>query len=96
MDAVLDIGTAKVTAEGRVTIPRAICEILQLRSGDKIAFSENSDGSVTMRNANVRAFEDFQAAMDGAAAEAGLETEDDVAALIRETRAAKRVAQKSA
>ncbi len=96
MDAVMDISTAKVGPKGRITVPGAICDILRLRTGDKISFSENPDGSVTMRNANVRAFENLQKAMEGAAEEAGLETEDDVVAMVRELRTERRIAQKSA
>jgi AbrB family looped-hinge helix DNA binding protein len=96
MDAVLDMDTARVAPDGRITIPRTVCEVLGLRAGDKVSFSEDADGAVTMRNANARAFEDFQAAMDGAAGEAGFETEDDVVAAIREIRAEGRARRRAA
>ncbi len=59
-------------------------------AGEKTSFSESSGGAAAMRNANVRAFENLQKAMEGAAEEAGLETEDDVVAMVRELRAERR------
>ena len=86
----LDIDIAKVTSKGQVTIPKAIRNVLGLRTGDKVLFNENADGTVTMRNANVQAFTSLRESMEGAAEEAGLETEEDVVAMVREMHAERR------
>lgn len=86
----LDIDIAKVTSKGQVTIPKAIRNVLGLRTGDKVLFNENADGTVTMRNANVQAFKSLRESMEGAAEEAGLETEEDVVAMVREMHAERR------
>lgn len=39
---------SKITAKGRVTIPAAVRERLRLRSGDRIDFRVESDGSVRL------------------------------------------------
>lgn len=85
MDATLEM--AKVTSKGQITIPKAVRDLLGIRSGDKVLFNENADGSVTMRNATVEAFGRARQAFAGAADEAGLSGEDDVNALVREPRA---------
>ena len=38
-----------LTSKGQVTVPRVIRERLGLKSGDKMAFSTLSDGTVVMR-----------------------------------------------
>lgn len=38
-----------LTSKGQVTVPRAIREQLGLKSGDKMAFTLLSDGTVVMR-----------------------------------------------
>lgn len=86
----LDIDIAKVTSKGQVTIPKAIRNVLGLRTGDKVLFNENADGTVTMRNANVQAFKSLRESMEGAAEEAGLKTEEDVVAMVREMHAERR------
>lgn len=90
MEATLDIGIAKVISKGQITIPKSIRDTLVLHVGDKVLFNENLDGSVTMRNSNVQAMRGFQKAMEGAAEEAGLKTEEDVVNIVRELRAEKR------
>ena len=64
--------------------------MLGLRTGDKVLFNENADGTVTMRNANVQAFKSLRESMEGAAKEAGLKTEEDVVAMVREMHAERR------
>jgi AbrB family looped-hinge helix DNA binding protein len=41
--------TATVTSKGQVTIPKQIRERLRLKKGARVRFSENADGSVTLR-----------------------------------------------
>lgn len=85
MEALLDM--AKVTSKGQVTIPKDIRELLGVRTGDKVLFTANQDGTVTLRNASVAAMRELQAAMEGAAEEAGLRSEEDVNELVRQMRA---------
>ena len=84
MEAVIDV--AKVTSKGQVTIPKAIRSLLGLREGDRVLFAASPDGSVSMRNATLQAFDDAQAAFAGAAEEAGIGTDEDVVAMLREMR----------
>lgn len=78
--------SAKVTSKGQVTIPSDVRKQLGIPSGGKIVFV--SDGkTVIVANAAVYAMETLQKQMEGAAREWGVETEDDVAALVREIRA---------
>lgn len=84
MEATLDM--AKVTTKGQITIPKAIREALGVKTGDKVLFVVNGDGTVGMRNATLAAFAELQEAFAGAADEAGLETEEDVVAMIKEIR----------
>ena len=84
MEATLDM--AKVTSKGQITIPKSIRTLLGLQAGDRVLFVEAPDGSVSIRNATMKAFDDARAAFAGAAKEAGLTTDDDVMALISEMR----------
>ena len=43
---------ATMTSKGQVTIPKEIREKLRLKTGDRIRFTENADGSVTVRAQN--------------------------------------------
>ena len=84
MEATLDM--AKVTSKGQITIPKSIRMLLGLQAGDRVLFVEAPDGSVSIRNATLKAFDDARTAFTGAAKEAGLTTDDDVMALISEMR----------
>ncbi len=43
---------ATMTSKGQVTIPKEIRDKLRLKTGDRIRFTENADGSVTVRAQN--------------------------------------------
>lgn len=77
---------AKVSANGQITVPVEIRRALKLKEGDKVLFYRNANGEVTINNASATALLKVQAAMSGAAEEAGLYTEDDVQALVDEVR----------
>lgn len=85
MEATLDM--AKVTTKGQITIPKAIRSTLGIDIGDKVLFYDLGNGVVAMRSARLAAFQDLQEAFEGAAEEAGLQTEDDVVDLVRSIRA---------
>jgi len=42
---------AEVSANGQITVPIAIREMLHLKEGDKILFSEKGDGEIVVNNA---------------------------------------------
>lgn len=77
---------AKVSYDGQVTIPFDIRRLLELRSGDKISFTQNEVGEVVIANASAHALEKAQKAFEGFAEELGVKDEDDVQALIDEVR----------
>ena len=77
---------AKLSANGQVTVPFEIRELLGLKSGDKLVFFKNRSGEVVCENASSRALEKAQRAMDGVAAGIGVKDEDDVQRLVDEVR----------
>lgn len=74
---------AKVSANGRITVPAEIRRLLGLKSGDKILFFQNEYGEVVVKNASMQAICKAQAAFT----DAGLDlSEDDVQKLVDEVR----------
>ena len=76
---------AKVTTKGQVTIPIAIRKRLGVKNGDKLLFVDRPEG-VFMVNPTMMALEKIGNAFKGEAERLGLETEDDVVAMIKEIR----------
>ena len=83
MDVFMD--NAKVMAKGQITIPKDVRDVLGVSSGDRVTFIVEGQ-SVSMVNSAVYAMQMLQQDMAGEAARAGLTSEDDVNALIREMR----------
>lgn len=77
---------AKVSANGQITLPVEIRRLLGLKSGDKVLFFQKQDGEVVLSNASAKAIRKAQAAFSGAAEEMGVFSEEDVQALVNETR----------
>ncbi|MDD6735078.1 MAG: type II toxin-antitoxin system PrlF family antitoxin [Clostridiales bacterium] len=77
---------ARVTSKGQVTIPIAVRKLMKLKEGDKICFFEQ-DGRIYVENSALLAFEKIQKDFEGEAERLGLETIDDVVALVKEVRA---------
>ena len=73
---------AKVTTKGQVTIPVAIRKKLGIKEGDKLLFVDRPDGVVIL-NPTMMAFERIGSAFEGEAERLGLETEEDVVAMIK-------------
>ena len=73
---------AKVTTKGQVTIPIAIRKRLGVKNGDKLLFVDRPEG-VFMVNPTMMALEKIGRAFEGEAERLGLETEDDVVAMIK-------------
>ena len=81
MDVFMD--NAKVMAKGQITIPKDVRDVLGVSSGDRVTFIVEGT-TVRMVNSAVYAMQMLQQDMAGEAARAGLTSEDDVNALIRE------------
>lgn len=77
---------AKVSANGQITVPAEIRKILGVRSGDKILFIRNVHGDIVIRNASLQAIQKAQAAFAGAAEEMGIQSEEDLLALLEQER----------
>ena len=76
---------AKVTSKGQVTIPAGIRKKLNLKEGDKVIFIEK-DGQVVIDNSSMIALKKIQDAFQGEAERLGLQTEENVVALVKEVR----------
>jgi AbrB family looped-hinge helix DNA binding protein len=76
---------ARVSTKGQVTIPIEIRRKLGLREGDKVVFMEQ-DGNIVLLNSNRIAWKELQTAFEGAAEEAGFQSEEDVIDFCKEIR----------
>ncbi|MBO5092934.1 MAG: AbrB/MazE/SpoVT family DNA-binding domain-containing protein [Lachnospiraceae bacterium] len=79
------IDNAKVMAKGQVTIPKDVREVLGVASGDRITFIVEGN-TVRIVNSAVYAMQVLQKEMVGEAESAGLTSDDDVMALVKELR----------
>lgn len=79
------VDSAKVMAKGQITLPKDIREALQLNSGDRVTLVYEN-GQVIMMNSAVYAMQMLNKGMEGEAAKAGLETEEDINNLVSEIR----------
>lgn len=77
---------AKVSANGQITLPVEIRRHLGLKPGDKVLFVVEG-GTVRMVNSAVYAMQALQAEMRGMTECADLNSEKDVIALVKKTRA---------
>ncbi len=79
------VDNAKVMAKGQITLPKDIRAKLGVDTGDRVTFI--CDGSqVIMVNAAVYAMNVLRREMQGEATNAGIENEDDIAALVADVR----------
>lgn len=76
---------AKVMSKGQVTIPKEVREVLGVQSGDKITFIVDGT-TVRVVNAAQYAMRLLQEEMRGEAEQAGLTSENDVAAFVSSMR----------
>lgn len=79
------VDSAKVMSKGQITLPKDIRDALQLSSGDRVTLVYE-DGQVIMMNSAVYAMKMLNNGMNGEAQKAGLESEEDIDALIKEIR----------
>ncbi|MBO8426272.1 MAG: AbrB/MazE/SpoVT family DNA-binding domain-containing protein [Firmicutes bacterium] len=85
MSAKSFVDSAKVMAKGQVTIPKDVRLALGVSNGDRVTFIVDGN-TVRMVNSAVYAMQLLQKEMIGEAERAGLSSDDDVAALVRELR----------
>lgn len=76
---------AKVSANGKITVPMEIRNILQLREGDKVLFSQQ-DGKIVIDNVSTNAILKAQEAFEGIAEELGNPSDDDIQIWVDELR----------
>ncbi|WP_294192434.1 AbrB/MazE/SpoVT family DNA-binding domain-containing protein [uncultured Cloacibacillus sp.] len=77
--------SAKVMAKGQITIPKDVREVLGVESGDRVTFIVES-GSVRLVNSAVYAMQMLRLEMAGEAERSGLDSDEAVAALVKELR----------
>ena len=79
------VDNAKVMAKGQITIPKDIRDVLRVSNGDRVTFIVDGN-TVRIVNSAVYAMQVLQQEMAGEAECAGLASEDDVVALVKELR----------
>jgi len=79
------VDNAKVMSKGQVTIPKDVRDVLGVTSGDRVSFVVEGN-TVRLVNSAVYAMQVLQTEMAGEAERAGLVSEDDVMALVKEMR----------
>ena len=79
------IDNAKGMSKGQVTIPKDIRDILGIESCDRVTFIVEN-GNVRIVNTAIYAMQMLQKELEGKAEEAGLTTEEDINALVKEIR----------
>ena len=79
------VDNAKIMAKGMVAIPKGVREVLGVASGDRISFIVE-DGAVRIVNSAVYAMQVLQNEMAGEAEQAGIISDEDVMALVKELR----------
>ena len=79
------VDNAKVMAKGQITIPKDVRDVLRVSNGDRVTFIVDGN-AVRIVNSAVYAMQVLQQEMAGEAEGAGLASEDDVVALVKELR----------
>lgn len=81
----MSVKTFVDNAKGQVTIPKDVREVLGVASGDRVSFIVEGN-VVRVVNSAVYAMQLLQSEMEGEAERAGLTSDDDVMALVKELR----------
>ncbi len=77
------VKNAKVTAKGKITIPKDVRTVLGVENGDRITFVVEGN-TVRLVNSAVYAMQVLQTQMAGESERTGLTGEDDVMELVKE------------
>ena len=79
------VDNAKVMTKGQITIPKDVREVLGVSCGDRVSFIVEGN-TVRIVNSAVYAMQLLQSEMMGEAERAGIKSDDDVMALVKELR----------
>lgn len=79
------VETAKVMTKGQITIPKDIRQALGVNTGDRVTFVVDNNG-IRVMNSAIYAMQMLQSEMAGQASKAGLETEEEIAKLVKSIR----------
>ena len=85
MNTAAFIDNAKVMTKGQVTIPKDVRKVLGVNSGDRVSFIVEGN-TVRLVNSAVYATQLLQNEMRGEAEKSGLNSDEDVMALVKEMR----------
>ena len=80
--------TVQIMDKGQITLPDDVLKVIGVAAGGRVAFVVE-DGSVRLVNPAVYAMDKLRKEMAGAAEKAGITSDDDVVALVKEIRASK-------
>ena len=80
------VKNAKVTAKGKITIPKDVRTVLGVANGDRVTFVVEGN-TVKLVNSAIYAMQVLQTQMADEAEKTGLIDEDDVMGLVKEIRA---------
>lgn len=80
----MDVAT--ISANGQITLPVGVRKRLQLGPGDQVVFVENEQGDLVVVRPSVAALLEAQRAFRGAAQEAGIDSEEDLDAMVADQR----------
>ena len=81
-------GTVQVMDKWQITIPEDVREALGVAAGGRVAFVVEN-GAVRLVNPAVYAMDKLRRGMAGEAAKAGITSDEDVIALVKEIRASR-------
>ncbi|MDR3281218.1 MAG: AbrB/MazE/SpoVT family DNA-binding domain-containing protein [Synergistaceae bacterium] len=76
---------ARLSADGKLTVPMKILNLLRLKEGDKVLFSE-LNGKIIIDNASATAILNAQKAFEGASGKLGNPDEDEIQSWVDEIR----------
>jgi AbrB family looped-hinge helix DNA binding protein len=76
---------SKISSKGQITIPISVRNKLNLKTGDKVVIFEDN-GRFYLENSAMLAFERVEKAFEGAAKEAGFQTEEEMQEYMKEIR----------
>ncbi len=76
---------ARVSSQGKITIPVEIRKKLKLNEGDKVLFLEE-EGQIYVVNASLEALKKFQNKMKGEAKKAGITSKNDLTEEVEKSR----------
>jgi AbrB family looped-hinge helix DNA binding protein len=83
------VDNAKVMSKGQITLPKDFRDALHIGTGDRVALVYDGEKIILM-NAMHYAMKMLQEGMKGAAAAAGIKSDEDVVDLVMEMRYGKR------